>query len=196
VNRRALLLPLLTILFMNPVFCVVVLPINLFRLNHSSESSLSRCPRFFFGFVEKPFVAFNAAPRHKLLPALALCRLRRQLKLLHIFQPASAAGHSRTFKVSLLLTTRLFYFITFIFLLQTPPIICTGTELNSPLWPDSVVVCDPSTPSITRAAVDTAFSYNGGHSRPFHSQWSNNSYAFLLKPSAQTLTRSCRCTCC
>ena len=89
-----------------------------------------------------------------------------------------------------LLTTRLLYFITFIFLLQSAPIICTGAEPNPPVWPDSVVVCDPSTPSITQAAADAAFSYNGGHSPPFHGQWSNNSYAFLLKPGAQTLPRS------
>ena len=92
--------------------------------------------------------------------------------------------------MNLMLTTRLFYFITFIFLLQSPPIICAGTEPNPPLWPDSVVVCDPSTPSITQAAADAAFSYNGGHSPPFHGQWSNNSYAFLLKPGAQMLSRS------
>ena len=59
-----------------------------------------------------------------------------------------------------------------------------GTQPNPPLWPASVIVCDPSTPSITQAAADAAFSYNGGHSPPFHGQWSTVNYAFLFKPGA------------
>jgi hypothetical protein len=55
-------------------------------------------------------------------------------------------------------------------------------EPNPPNWPSSVYVFDPSTPSVTQNAVDTAFATNGGHSPAFNGQFSPYRYAFLFKP--------------
>lgn len=53
---------------------------------------------------------------------------------------------------------------------------------NPPVWPGSVLVCDPSTPDVTAAAVAKAFALNGGHAPPLNGQFSSLRFAFLFKP--------------
>lgn len=58
-----------------------------------------------------------------------------------------------------------------------------AAQPNPPQWPASVHVFSPSTaPGDIEAAVNAAFSENGGHAPANHGQFSSSRYAFLFEP--------------
>ena len=61
-------------------------------------------------------------------------------------------------------------------------------EPNPPVWPSSVYVLNPATPSTSQNIIDQIFAQNGGPNPPFNGQWSNSRYALLFLPGVHNVT--------
>ena len=62
-------------------------------------------------------------------------------------------------------------------------------EPNPPNWPPSITVFTPSMDMTeAQSILDKAFLLNGGHTPPFHGQWSPLRFGFLFHPGAYNLT--------
>lgn len=70
----------------------------------------------------------------------------------------------------------------------TPPSPPTpGEEPNPPVWPETVQVFGPGDEAPATAAVNAAYTINGGHTPSDHGQFSDKRFAFLFKPGAYNI---------